>query len=88
VAQRVPHSNDANEMIAEQSLRTHFRTSRLSHHAGFQIDGPIAKRRAIFVWLLHEAQPHAGSFLPDASNKLRPKVLHKPVAGSQRECSN
>jgi hypothetical protein len=51
----------------------------------FQIDGPVAKGRAVFVWLLHEAQSHAGSFSADASNEIRSEVLDKAVAGPQRE---
>ena len=56
--------------------------------AGFQIDGPVAKRRAVLVRLLHEAQPHAGRFLADARNEVRSEVLHKAFAGPQRERSD
>jgi hypothetical protein len=49
---------------------------------------PSRKWRAVFVWLLHEAQPHAGSFLADASNEVRSEVLHKAFAGPQREHSD
>src|SRR4030095_6006438 len=66
LAQRVPHSHDANETVSEQCLRSHLRSRRLPHDASFQIDGPVAKWRAVFVGLLYEAQPHAGRFLADA----------------------
>jgi hypothetical protein len=36
---------------------------------------------------LHKAQPHALSFLPDASNESRSEVLNKAFAGPQREHS-
>ena len=84
-AQRMPGANDTDETIAEQSLGPHLRTRRLAHHAGFEIDGPVAKRRTVFVELLHEAQAHAGSFPGEASNEVRSEVLHKAFAGAQRE---
>ena len=52
------------------------------------IDGRVAKGRAVLVWLLHEAQPHAGSFLADASNEVRSEVLYEAVTGPQRERSD
>jgi len=52
------------------------------------IDGRVAKGRAVFVWLLHEAQPHAGSLPADASNEVRSEVLDKAIAGAQRERSD
>jgi len=88
LAQRVPHAHDANETIPEQCACSHLRTSRLPHHASLQIDRPVAKRRARFVWFLHEAEPHARSLLADASNEVRSEVLHKAVAGPQRERSD
>src|SRR5213080_3301021 len=86
-AQRMPLSRDTNEAVSEQCLRTDLWTHHRSHNAGFQIDGPVAKRHAVFVGLLHEAQPHAGSFLADASNEVRSEILHKAFAGPQRERS-
>ena len=88
LAQRVPRSHDADEAVPEQGLRAHLRTGRLPHDAGFQIDGPVAKRRAVLVRLLHEAQPHAGRFLADASDEVRPEVLDEAFAGPQRERSD
>src|SRR4051794_27093914 len=86
--QRVPHAHDAKETISKQGLRTHLWTGRHPHNASFQIDGPVAKWRAVFVGLLHEAQPHAGSVLADASHEVRSEVLHKAFAGPQRERSD
>src|SRR3954454_5504238 len=88
LGQRVPHSHDAKKTIPEQGLRAHLRARRLLHDASFQIDGPLSKWRAVFVRLLHEAQPHAGSFLADASDEVRSEVLHKAFAGPQRERSD
>jgi hypothetical protein len=85
LAQRVPHSHDANETIPEQRLCTNLRTSRLPHHASLQIDGPVAKRCALFVWFLHEAEPHARSLLADSSNEIWSEVLNKAFAGTKRE---
>ena len=59
-----------------------------SHNAGFQIDAPIPQRRAVFVQLLHEAQPHSRSFLPYASDQIRSEVFHKALAVPQREGSD
>src|SRR5258707_110693 len=80
LAQRVPHSHHSDESVREQCLRPHLRTGRLPDDASFEIDGPVAKRGTI-VWLPHEAQPHAGSLPPDASNEVRSEVLHKAFAG-------
>jgi hypothetical protein len=88
LAQLVPHSHHANETVPEQCLHTHLRTRRLPHNASFEIDRAVAKRRAVLVWLLHEAQPHAGSFLADASNEVGPEILHEAFAGPQRERSD
>src|SRR5689334_25126793 len=87
-AQRMPHSHDTNEPVSEQCLRTHLRTSRLSHNARFQINGPVAKRRAVFVNLLYEAQSHAGSVLAQAGNEGRSEVFHKAFTGAQRKRSD
>src|SRR5581483_10290610 len=87
-AQRVPLSHDADETVLEQRLRTDLRTGRLPDNAGFQIDGPVAKRRALFVRLLHEAEPHAGGFLADACDEARSEVFHKALAGPQGERSD
>lgn len=43
LTQRVPDSHDANETVSEQGLRPHLRTYRAPHHAGFQVDAPVAK---------------------------------------------
>ncbi len=88
LAQRVPHSHDANETVPEQALRPHLRTSLLPHDAGFQIDGPVAKRRAVLVRLLHEAQPNAGRLLIEAGNEGGAEVLYKAFAGPQRKGSD
>ena len=66
LAQRVPLPHDADEAIAEQCLRTQFRTGGLADDAGFQVDGPVTQGRAIPVRLWREAEPHAGRFLADA----------------------
>lgn len=87
-AQRVPHSHDANKTVPEQCLRTNFRTSRLLHYASFQIDRPVAKGRAVLIWLLHEAQPHGWSFPGDASDETGSEVFYEALAGPQRECSD
>jgi hypothetical protein len=81
----VTHSHDANETIPEQRVRTNLRTGRLPHHASLQIDGRVAKRRALFVWFLHEAEPHARSLFADASNEIRSEVLNEAFAGTKRE---
>src|SRR5262249_21213091 len=73
------------ETVAEQGLRAHLRPRRLPHHAGLQVDDAVAQRRAVLVGLLHEAQPHAGSFFRDAGNEARSKILHETFAGPQRE---
>ncbi len=83
--QRVSCSHDADEPVSEQSLRAHLRTCPLSYDTGFQIDDPVAKRRAVFVCLLHEAQPHAGRSFAGASDQVRSEVLHEAFAGPQRE---
>ncbi len=80
-AQRVPLSHDADEAVAEQGLRPHLRTHRLAHDARFQIDGAIAKRRAVLVRLGHEAQPHAGRLPAGAGNEVRSEILHEAFAG-------
>jgi hypothetical protein len=84
----MPHAHDADETVAEQCLHTQFRSRRLADNAGFQIDDSVAKWRAVLVGLLHEAQPHAGRFLANAGNEVRPEVLHKAFAGPQRERSD
>ena len=84
----MPPAHDANEAVPEQRLRTDLRSGRLSHYAGFQIDGPLAKRRVVLVRLLYEVQPHTGCFPAKACNEGRPEVLRKAVAGPQRERSN
>jgi hypothetical protein len=81
----VTHSDDANEAVSEQCLRAHLRGRRLHDNAGFQIDRPVAKWCAVFVWLLHEAQPHTGRLFADASKEVRSEVLDKAFAGPQRE---
>ena len=81
-------AHHANETVAEQCLRTHLRTRCLPHNAGFEIDGAVAKWRAVLIRLRHETQPHAGSFLADARNEVRSEVLHKAFAGPQREGSD
>ena len=55
--------------------------------AGFQINRSIAKRSTVFIWLLHETQPHSWSFLPDASDEAWSEVFHEAFAGPQREDS-
>src|SRR5712675_2106393 len=84
-AERVPPSHDADETVEEQALRTHLRAGRLSHDAGFEIDGRVAQRRAVLVRLLHEAQPHAGSLPADAGDQAAAEALHKAFAGPQGE---
>src|SRR6185295_3301634 len=84
-AQRVPRSHDADETIPEQCVGANLRTRRLPDHAGFQIDGPVAKRRALLVGFLHEAEPHAGSLLGGARDEIRSEVLDEAFAGTERE---
>jgi len=69
-------------MISEECLHPQFGSGRFLDNASFQIHGPFAKRRATFVRFLHEAQPHAGSLLADASDEVRSEVLHKAFASS------
>src|SRR5205085_2534239 len=78
-------AHGANESVPEQGLRPQFRACRLGHNAGFQIDGSVAKRRAVLVRLLQKTQPHAGRFLADASNESGSECLDKAIAGAQRE---
>ena len=50
-----PLAHDADQTILEQCLHPNLRADHLLHHSGFQVDGPLAKQHAVFVWLLHEA---------------------------------
>jgi len=88
LAQRMSHSHDANHAIAEQGLRSHLRASIIIHDAGLDIHGPIAKGFAVLVWLLHETQLHAGSFLANEGNEVWSKILHETFACSQCEASD
>ena len=85
LTQRVTHPDDADEAVSKQCLRAHFRSRRLHDDAGFQIDRPLAKWPAVFVWLLHEAQPHTGRLFADASKEVWSEVLDKAFAGTQSE---
>ena len=87
-AQRMTFSHNTNVTISKQGLHPQLRSCRLLYHPGFQINGPVAKWRAVFVGLLHEAQPHARSFLADALNERRPEIFHKAFAGPQGERSD
>jgi len=84
-AQRMPPSHRANETVTKQRVRANLGTRCLSDHACFQVDGSVAKRRAVSVCFLHEAEPHSRSFLADARKQSRPEVLHEAFAGAQRE---
>jgi hypothetical protein len=44
-----------------------------------------AERRAYFVWLLHEAEPHARRLRANASNQIHSEVLNKAFAGANRK---
>ena len=64
---------------------------RLLTHGSLVVPRPLKyffSRRTLFIWFLHEAEPYAGSLLIDASNEIRPEILHKAFAGTQRESSD
>ena len=87
LAQRVPRSHDANVAVSKQRLRAHFGTNGLVHHACFQIDGPVAQRPTVLVKLVQEVQVNAGGFFGNTSQESGAEVLHKALAGPQRERS-
>jgi hypothetical protein len=57
----------------------------LPHYAGIEINSPIAKRRALFVWFLHKAEPHARRVLANPRNEIRAEVFYKTFTGTQCE---
>ncbi len=84
-AQRMPHAHRPDEAVAKQRLCPQLRSSRSPDDSSLQINASLSQRGAIFVWLLQEAQPHPGSLRADARNECWPEVLHKALAGPQRE---
>lgn len=86
--QRVTLSHDSYEIVSKQGLRAHLRGCRLRNDPSLQIDRPITKWRAVFVWFLHEAQPDAWSLFADARQQGRSEVLHKTFASTEREGSD
>src|SRR5687768_15705690 len=83
----MPGTDDADEAVPEERLRADLGTGRARDDARFQIDDPVAKWRAVFIDLLHEAQHDSGSFRGDARNQVRTEVLDEAVARSERERS-
>jgi hypothetical protein len=88
LTQRVSGAHDADIAISKQGVDTQFRGSRLFRDACFEVHGPVTKRRAVFVGLLHEEQPHAGRFTFDAGYEVRSEVLGKAFGRAKCERSS
>ncbi len=85
LAERVARPHHADETVAEEQLGPQLGAGRLPHHPGFEVDAAVAQRRAVFVELGREMQPHAGSFGGDPGDQLGAEILHETLAGAQRE---
>ncbi len=83
--ERVALARHADEAVAEQQPRAHFRTRVAAGDAGFQIDHAGAQAAAVLVELGDEAQHHARCFTGDAIDEPRPEGFDKTVAGTHRE---
>src|SRR5690349_16627862 len=84
----MPCSHHSDQTVSEQRLCPHLRSSCVVHDTSLQVDVALAKRVAVLVCLLQEAQPDARSVGTDALEEAGSEGLHESLARPQRECSD
>src|SRR6185312_1262059 len=70
---------------AKQRLRPHLRSGCLVDDTRLEVDAALAQQGAVFMRLLHEAQPHSRCLGRDAVEDAGTKSLGKSLTRPQRE---